>query len=279
MSKDIHLVLGATGTMGRRVAARLRLHGAAVRTASRSSQIRFDWFDPGTWGPILQDAVAYAIPPPVPGPMNAFIAQAESAGVHQLVLLSGRGTGDWGSDSSFGLDMQSAEEAVRGSLLNWTILRASNFAQNFSEGIWHVPLLTGELALPAGTVPEPFIDVEDVADAAVALMTARGRHSGRIYELSGPHALTFAEAVKVISMACRKPLAYRQIAPARYAATLVEQGLGTHEADQLAEMFVGMESGLIAETTADVAAVLGRSPRTFAEFAAHAAAAGAWHAQ
>ena len=75
----------------------------------------------------------------------------------------------WG-DSTFGLDMRSAEDAVRGSALEWTVLRSSNFAQNFDEDLWHAPLLAGELALPAGAVREPFVDLEDVADVAAAVL-------------------------------------------------------------------------------------------------------------
>src|SRR3546814_14611338 len=67
----------------------------------------------------------------------------------RLVLLSGRGADTWG-DSRFGLDMRSAEESVRGSALEWTVLRPNNFAQNFDEDLFHAPLVAGELALPAG---------------------------------------------------------------------------------------------------------------------------------
>ena len=71
--------------------------------------------------------------------------------------------------------MRSAEDAVRGSALEWTVLRAANFDQDFDEENFHAPLVAGELALPAGAVPEPFIDVEDVADVATAVLTEPGR--------------------------------------------------------------------------------------------------------
>ncbi|WP_413809815.1 NAD(P)H-binding protein [Streptomyces sp. OE57] len=278
MSNDTTLVLGATGKTGRRVAARLRLGGTPVRAVSRSSRIRFDWSDPGSWDAALRDiAVVYVVPPRVPGPVHAFVARAEAAGVRRLVLLSGRGADSWG-DSAFGLDMRSAEDAVRGSALEWTVLRSSNFAQNFDEDVFHAPLVAGELALPAGAVPEPFIDVEDVADAAAAVLTEPGRHAGRVYELTGPRALTFGSAVELISRASGRPLTYRQVSPAEYAATLVEEGLSEDDAHHVAEMFVLMERGLLAGTTDDLATVLGRAPRSFEDYAVRAAAAGAWGA-
>ncbi|OZM74594.1 NAD(P)-dependent oxidoreductase [Amycolatopsis antarctica] len=276
MSNDTTLVLGATGKTGRRVLARLRLRGTPVRAASRSSRTPFDWSDPGGWDAALRGVtVAYVVAPRVPGPVHEFVARAEAAGVRRLVLLSGRGADTWG-DSPFGLDMRSAEDAVRGSALERTVLRPSNFAQNFDEDVFRAPLVAGELTLPAGTVPEPFIDVDDVADVAAAVLTETGRHAGRTYELTGPRALTFGEAVDLVSRASGRTLAYRQVSPAEYAATLVGEGMSEDDAHHVAEMFVLMERGLIAATTDDLAAVLKRAPRTFEDYVVRAAAAGAW---
>ncbi len=90
------------------------------------------------------------------------------------MLLSGRGE----------------EEAERAERLvqpdaDGDIVRCSWFAQNFSEGHFLEPVLEGELALPANGVPEPFVDVDDIADVAVAALTEDG-HAGRLYELTGP---------------------------------------------------------------------------------------------
>jgi uncharacterized protein YbjT (DUF2867 family) len=278
MSNDTILVLGATGKSGRRVAARLRLHGIPARPASRSSPTPFDWSDPGGWDAALQGITAvYLVAPAVPGPAQEFIERAQAAGVQRVVLLSGRGADTWG-DSAFGLDMRDAEDAVRGSLLEWTVLRPNNFAQNFDEDLFCAPLVAGELALPAGEVPEPFIDIEDVADVAVAVLSEPGRHGGQIYELSGPAALTFADAVELIARASGRVITYKQITAAEYTALLVEQGVDAQDAEHVAEMFVLMERGPIATTTDGVAAVLGRPPRTFEDYVQRAAAAGVWSA-
>ncbi|MFC9427209.1 NAD(P)H-binding protein [Streptomyces sp. NPDC056987] len=275
-NNDTTLVLGATGKTGRRVAARLRLRGTRVRAASRSSRTRFDWSEPAGWDPVLQGVTTvYVVPPPVPGPVHELVARAEAAGARRLVLLSGHGADTWG-DSAFGLDMRSAEEAVRGSALEWTVLRPANFMQNFDEDVFHASLTAGELALPSGAVPEPFVDLEDVADAAAAVLAEPGRHAGRTYELTGPRALTFAEAVELISRASGLPMTYRQVSPAGYTAALVEEGWGEDDARHLTAMFELMERGLLAGTTDGVATLLGRAPRTFEEYAVRAAAAGAW---
>ncbi|MER5932413.1 hypothetical protein [Streptomyces sp. NPDC002054] len=125
-------------------------------------------------------------------------------------------------------------------------------------------------------VPEPFIDIEDVADAAASVLTEPSRHAGRVYELTGPRALTFGEAVELISRESGRSLTCRQISPDEYARTMVDEGFGKDDAHHVAEMFVLMKRGLIAATTDDLATVLGRAPRTFEEYVVLAAAAGAW---
>lgn len=273
---DTVLVLGATGKTGRRLVPRLRLRGLDVRPASRSSATAFDWSDPTGWDAALAGAGAvYVIPPAVPGRAHDLVARAQAAGVQRLVLQSGYAADTWG-DSEFGLDMRSAEDAVRGSDLEWTVLRPSNFDQNFSEELFHAPLVAGELALPIGDVPEPFLDVEDLADVAATVLSEPGRHAGRVYELTGPRSLTFAEAVEVIATASGLPLTYRQITEAEYTEAVVEQGLSQDEARNVTAMYeVLARRGVLADTH-DVAAVLGREPRTFEDYAVRAAAAGAW---
>jgi uncharacterized protein YbjT (DUF2867 family) len=275
MTDPATLVLGATGKTGRRVLARLRLAGVPVRGASRSSEVRFDWSEPDGWDAALEgvDAI-YVVPPNVPGPVHELVARAQAAGVRRLVLLSGHGADDWG-DTAFGADMLSAEAAVRGSSLEWTVLRSSNFDQNFDEEHFHAPLLAGELALPAGDVPEPFVDLEDVADAATAVLAQDG-HGGRTYEITGPRGITFPEAVELIGRASGRPLTYRELSPAEYVGTLVDAGLGRDEAENVAEMFAMMQRGTIAATTDDLEILLGRAPRTFEAYVVRAAAAGAW---
>ncbi|MET0898468.1 MAG: NAD(P)H-binding protein [Mycobacterium sp.] len=276
MSNDTVLVLGATGKTGRRVAARLRMRGTPVRAASRSSETPFDWSDPTGWDAALQGVTTvYLVPPSVPGPVHQFVTRAEAAGVQRLVLLSGRGADTWG-DSSFGLDMRDAENAVRGSALEWTVLRPNNFDQNFDEELFHAPVVAGELALPAGDVPEPFIDIEDVADVAAKILAEPGRHAGEVYELTGPRPITFAEAVDLISRAAGRPVTYKQITTTEYIAALIEDGFGDEDARHLADMYVVMQRGLIADTTDGVATLLQREPRSFEDYVLRTAASGAW---
>ncbi|WP_338104315.1 hypothetical protein [Streptomyces barkulensis] len=108
---------------------------------------------------------------------------------------------------------------------------------------------------------------------AAAVLSEPGRHAGRVCELTGPRGPTWAEAVELISRASGLPIVYRRISPARYTATLVQEGWGEDEAQHLTEMFVLLERGTSARTSDDVATVPGRAPRTFEDFVLRATAA------
>lgn len=171
--------------------------------------------------------------------------------------------------------MVAAEQAVRDSGAEWTVIRANNFNQNFDEDLWHLPLRAGRLALPIGPTPEPFIDAQDVAEVAAALLTSDGHH-GQVYDLSGPRALTFGEAVATIAEAAGRSIQYVELTPEEYRTELLAEGHSEDTATALNSMFTAMRAGHLAEPTDAVRRVLGRDPIGFAAYAARAAAAGAW---
>ena len=163
--KKMTLVVGGTGKTGRRVVERLVACGGPVRVGSRSGEPPFDWENPDTWEPALQNVesvyVSYYPDLAVPGAVEAvssFADVATRSGVRRLVLLSGRGEPE----------AERAEAAVRDSGADLTILRSTWFMQNFSEDYMLEHVLSGEIRLPAGDVPTPFLDANDIADAAVS---------------------------------------------------------------------------------------------------------------
>ncbi|MFE0099547.1 NAD(P)H-binding protein [Streptomyces sp. NPDC059009] len=268
------LVLGATGKTGRRVVARLRAAGRPVRAASRTAETPFDWTDSATWGPALEGVSAvYLVPPPRPEPIAAFVERARAAGVRRFVVLSGRGIEQYGD--SFEPSMAEAERVVRAAGVDWTVIRPNNFVQNFDEDLFRAPLLAGRLALPTGHVLEPIIDVEDIADVVAALLTEDG-HTGKVYELSGPRALTFADAVAEISAAAGRPMRFEAITADAYTAELTADGVPEADARSLADVLVWLSEGHNSSVARGVRDVLGREPRDFSEYVKSAAAAGAW---
>lgn len=273
MNSDIS-VLAASGKTGRRVVTALRATGHQVRAASRSAEVRFDWTDPRTWPAVADGAGAlYLVPPEDPTPLPSFVDLVQEAGVERVVLLSGRASEVW--SGRFGHAMAAAEDVVRGSDLSWTILGASNFMQNFTEDLWHGSLLAGRLGLPTGGVPEPFVDVDDVAAVAARLLVADG-YAGRTLELTGPTAPTFADAVAAIAAAAGRPIRYEELTPAAYADELRASGLPDEWVAELGGMFEVLRDGHLAAPTSGVEEVLGRPPRSFGDWVAHIAPTGAW---
>ncbi|THV26532.1 NAD(P)H-binding protein [Glycomyces paridis] len=279
MSNETILVTGATGKVGRRLTALLREAGHDVRAVSRSTEIPFDWHDDATWGPALDGVgAAYLIAPDEPFPADAFAAAAAKAGVRRLVGQSGRRihvVTEAAGLSHDAIGMHAVQVAVQGSGLEWTVLQPNNFNQNFSEGDYHGSLLAGELVLPSEGIVEPFIDVEDIAAVAAAVLTEDGHH-GKVYELSGPAAVSFDEAVATIAAASGTDIAFHAVDPDGYAAAMRAEGLPEPLILFLDLMFRVMREGAIADPADGVARVLGREPVAFADWAARAAAEGAW---
>lgn len=277
MTLDNILVLAATGKTGRRVVPRLRLNGFRVRPVSRASRIPFDWTAPRGWDKVLNgvDAI-YLIAPPEVGLMADFVALAESMGVHHFVLLSGHRADQWGN-SAFGRDMRDAENVMLASQSTWTIVRSSNFAQDFDEELWHDPLMGGMLTLPASeTAAEPFIDIEDVADVIAAVFAAPGAHAGRVYELTGDRGWKFDDAVGLISRVSSLPMIYRRVTTPEYVDELTARGMAAEPAANVAAMFDLINMGVLAAIETGVQDVLHRPPRSFEDYVVRAASRGAW---
>ncbi|WP_439663924.1 NmrA family NAD(P)-binding protein [Lentzea sp. HUAS TT2] len=249
------LVLGATGKTGRRVVRTLEAAGITPRKASRATG--FDWNDTTTWKPFLHDVVsAYVIAPENPALATPFVDLAATSGVRRLVLLSGRGLDKTPAELFQG--MHAAEDALRAGTVPWTILRANNFNQNFSENVWN----PDALALPVDDTPEPFVDVQDIAEVAALALTTDDHHN-QTYELTGPEALTFTEALAKIAKATGRDLTLTRLTPDEYRAHLQAEGVPEEVAAELNLLFEAMRAGLLATPTNDVERLLGRPATTF----------------
>jgi uncharacterized protein YbjT (DUF2867 family) len=264
------LVLGGTGKTGRRVVERLAARRRPVRVGSRSGEPPFDWEDRDTWAPALDGARAVyltyypdlALPGAVEA-VSAFARLAVDGGASRLVLLSGRGEPE----------AERVEQAVCDTGADLTILRATWFMQNFSEDYMLEHVLAGEIRLPGGDVPTPFVDVEDIADVAVAALTD-DRHVGELYELTGPRSLTFAQAAAEISAAAGRPVRYVPVSLEQHAAEASAHGIPPEVVELLTYLFDEVVDGRNAGTTDGVRRALGREPRDFAAYARAAAALG-----
>ena len=271
---SLTLLIGGSGKTGRRVRERLAARGVEARSVSRSSAIPFDWNNPGTWAAALRGVrslyLTYSPDLAIPGArasIEGLVQLAAEQGVQRMVLLSGRGEEE----------AQACEAVLQAMDIDWTIVRSSWFMQNFSEGEFLPMVMGGELALPAGDVPEPFIDADDIADVVVAALTEEG-HAHEVYEVTGPRALTFTQVAAALSAAIGRPVHFRRIPTQAFAEGIQAAGLPRDIAWLLNYLFETVLDGRNTPVTGDVERALGRPPRDFETFLRARVAEGVWRA-
>jgi uncharacterized protein YbjT (DUF2867 family) len=272
MQQSPVLIIGKNGKTGSRVNRRLRALGHETRPVSRSSRPAFDWEDSATWRPAIEGTrVAYVTYQPdlaVPGAdstIQTFVSVAAEAGLEHIVLLSGRG--EEGAER--------AEAILRTSGLAWNIVRASWFCQNFSESFMLEGILSGELVLPAGDTLEPFIDAGDIADVAVAALTD-SRHRNKLFEVTGPRAMTFRQCIQEISRATGRPLKFTSVPVNDYIHALQQQGVPKDMQWLLRELFTVVFDGRNSQVMPGVEEALGRPATDFGTYVQKTIESGVW---
>jgi len=273
MKKSPILIIGKNGKTGFRVNQRLQALGYVTRPVSRSTNPAFDWENPTTWLPAIEGTTTAYVTyqpdlavPSAKSTIKEFVRVAANAGLKHIVLLSGRG--------EEGAEL--AEEVLKTSGISWNIVRASWFCQNFSESFMLEGIMTGELVLPAGDTVEPFIDVDDIADVAVAALTESG-HRNKLFEVTGPRALTFAQCIQEISEALGRPVKFTSVPVDTYINALDEQGVPQDLQWLLRELFTVVFDGRNCNVMSGVEEALGRPATDFKTYVQKTIESGVWN--
>ncbi len=276
MKMENILVIGGTGKTGRKVAQQLQALGQNVRIGSRSASPAFDWHNPSTWPAALEgmDKVYVTFQPDLAFPgardaIEALVRQAQQSNVKKMVLLSGKGE----------REAELCEQIVINSALDYTIVRASWFNQNFSENFFLEPILAGHVALPQAEAKIPYVDTDDIADVVVESLT-NDQHNGQIYELTGPELLTFPEVIDEIARVTGRNIQFTPISQKDYDQMLEEYNLPKDYIWLINYLFTEVLGNPdIHNVTHDIEQVLGRKPKSFAQYASETAATGVWQPQ
>ncbi len=268
------LVIGGTGKTGRKVVQKLEKLGHSVRIGSRSATPGFDWQNPETWAVALQgmEKVYITFQPDlaVPGALQAIeglVAQAQKSNIKKLVLLSGKGE----------REAELCEQIVIHSGIDYTIVRASWFNQNFSESFFLEPILAGQVALPQPEAKVPYVDTDDIADVAVAALL-NNEHNGKIYQLTGTRTLTFEDVVNEIAQATNREITFIPVTLEAYSQVMKQHNVPDDVVWLINYLFtevLGDERN--SEITNDIEKVLGRKPKDFSQYVTETAATGVWH--
>ncbi|MFI5613653.1 NAD(P)H-binding protein [Amycolatopsis sp. NPDC051903] len=265
------VVTGATGNVGRPLVAALASAGVRVTAVSRTPAAVpdgavhrvADLAAPDSLRPVLEGAEALFLFPGGPAPAE-LLSAAEAGGVRRLVLLSSQGAATRPEAYAF---FTAYEEAVRASDLPATILRPGGFATN---ALAWVPSVRASrtAAAPFADVALPFVDPADVASVAAAALLDDS-HAGASYTVTGPAALTPRDRAAALATALGEPIRFVEQTPAEARAQLLELMPAPIADATLAVL--GSPLPEEQKVSPDAELVLGRAPRTFAEWAAASA--------
>ena len=269
------VVTGATGNIGRPLTRALAEAGQEVTAVSRHTatvpdgvrHVVADLTQPASLTPALTGAKALFLL--LSGDLHApdsnpadIIRAADTSGVRRIVLLSTQGV----STRPFGatrIAMRTLEDVLRNSTLEWTILRPGGFASN---ALWWSESVRTQrvVAAPFGDVGVPIIDPTDIAEVAAAgLLT--DQHTAKTYELTGPEVITPRAQAEAIATALGTPIHFHNLTRAE-AKTAMSQAMPPELAEDTLTI-LGAPTPEELRISPDVERVLGRAPRTFAEWA------------
>ncbi|MGO4456035.1 NAD(P)H-binding protein [Streptomyces sp. M-16] len=267
------LVIGATGTTGRRVTAQLNAEGHRVKAASRratpvdgAQAVRFDWNEPATWDDALAGVDRVYLVPPIGSSdpaavMLPFLRKARAGGVRRAVLLSSSAI------PAGGPAVGQVHEALPGLFEEWAVLRPSWFMQNFAGHTPHARSIREEGAIrtASGDGRVGFVDASDIAAVAVRALTDDQAPNADLL-LTGPQALSYDEVAAIITEVTARPVAHRQLTfeqlRDRWAAEIPLEF-----ATMLAGMDRAIAEGAEDRTTDTVQRLTGRPPGTLHAFA------------
>ncbi|WP_282043211.1 SDR family oxidoreductase [Winogradskyella flava] len=268
------LVIGGTGKTGRRVVEQLQNKGIEPRIGSRNASPSFDWDNKDTWVNALQDIekmyVTYYPDLAVPGAKEAIQSLtylAKELGVKKMVLLSGKGE----------TEAEACENIVMDSGIDYTIVRASWFNQNWSESFFLEPILSGEVALPMSDVLIPFVDANDIAEVAATVLIDDS-YNGEIIEVTGPELITFKQIVDIISKSSDRRLNFYEITLEQYVDGMKQMQIPNDVVWLIEYLFSHVLTNPKNQlVVSDIERVLGRKAKPFMEYAIETAKTGIWN--
>ncbi|WP_405666111.1 NAD(P)H-binding protein [Streptomyces sp. NBC_01166] len=275
------VVTGATGNIGRPLTQALAEAGRQVTAVSRHTaavphgvrHVVADLAEPAGLKPTLAGAEELFLL--LSGDLHAtganpadIIGEAAAAGVRRVVLLSTLGVVTRPSGRTR-IAMRALEDMLRESGLEWVILRPGGFASN---ALWWADSVRTQqvVAAPFGDVGVPIIDPADIAAVAAACLLD-DRHTGGVYELTGPEVITPRRQTEAIATALGSHVRFHELTRDE-ARTAMTRSMPAELADDTLDI-LGSPNPAELRVSPDVQRILGRAPRPFADWAARNVAA------
>jgi uncharacterized protein YbjT (DUF2867 family) len=270
------LITGATGTIGTEVVKALSGKGHDLRAAARgvtknppagAKAVEMDWDDDASIRAAVAGADAVFLLTPFTDKQaeygKRFVAAAKQAGVKRIVKLSAQGC-EHEPGIQLGRWHREVEKAIEASGIAYTFLRSANFMNNFVG--YYPPDKEGAIYLPWGQSKVAFVDARDVGEAAARALTEAG-HENKAYVVTASEPITVADAASEISKVSGRTVKYVDVPETAARSAMSGMGMPGWMVDAMMELHAVDKAGYAAGTTKDAEKILGRAPRTFAQFA------------
>ena len=274
------LVTGAGGNVGSELVKKLRSSGTKFRAGYYSAKkaeeakqageesVAVDFAKPESLRSALQGVdgvflISGNVPNQTELELNV-VKESKKAGVRHIVKSS-----VWGAESeafSFAKVHRPVEKAIEASGMAYTLLRPNGYMQNMSNFYAETIRTQGAFCLPARDARIGHVDVRDIAAVAARLLTEKG-HEGKVYDLSGPEALTYSEIAEKLSAAIGKRISYMSLSDADFKKAMVGSGAPEAAADAMIELFHYYISGQASRVSPVVRQVTGQEPISFDQYA------------
>src|SRR5699024_9786381 len=134
---------------------------------------------------------------------RAFINAAKDAGVRQIVYLSFVGASD-SAGFLLARDHGETEQVIRNSGLQYTFLRDNFYAEAIAGFAGDDCVIRG----PAGHGHVACVARRDVSAVAAEVLRSPAEHLNRVYDLTGPQAITLDEAARILTDVTGQPHSY-----------------------------------------------------------------------
>ena len=265
------LVLGANGNVGAPLVRSLLDAGHSVRAAGRSGRapegaepVAFDYADPASFDAAFDgaDAAYVLLPAGTVAVRELLLPVIDAARRHKVKVVLQTA---FGVDADESIPFRQVERALEASGLPFVILRPNWFADNFHT-YWKAGIDHGIIAVPAADGKTSFIDARDIAASAAAALTS-DRFDGQAFNLTGPEALSYAEAAAILSKTVGRPIAYQSVEDAAFIAMLTGAGVPADYAGFLTSIFHPVREGWTASVTDAVETLTGHQPRSLESYA------------